>query len=763
MHMDASFFASTDVTYYPSSSSLLHYKSVLSFPFLFSSFLQPHLLSSFRLELDLDSYNSGATVQYHNSLYNLAVILQPISLPTISSMLGSLLFLQRISTVDSMASLNSTSPGVDDSPYPKAPSQFAILDFIFPGFSTFSSILHAYLGIDLNVYLPLLLIVSGVIFVWNYITEYSWNIMRGYLMSSVRIKTDDEIYNIVMAWVANQKFAQGSRRFMVNTNISSRSWFLFRWDDEDDDDEGRGGPSKKPLQYTPSVGSHFFWYKGQMLLFERHENRDRSLFSSSSSEELSISCFGRNPRIIKELLLDAQDQYLKKDEKQTVIYRGAMGTNGGEPSWQRCMSRASRPISTVILDEKTKKELVEDVTDYLNPNTRRWYSNRGIPYRRGYLLYGPPGTGKSSLSLALAGFFRMRIYMVSLSSIMATEENLATLFAELPRRCVVLLEDIDSAGLTHTREPTKVEGTTETAVPVPAAPSQPGAPTSGPPTLPGRLSLSGLLNILDGVASQEGRVLIMTTNHLEKLDKALIRPGRVDKIVQFGLADADMSASIFRAIYAPYDGEDVNVGESKAKYLDPEEEKKQAALAEKTRQETMDRVNKLATKFAAAIPALKYSPAEIQGLLLKNKRNPEAAIEAIDEWIIETGKERKQKEIEDAEKQRKEEAAARKKKRKEERKKAKKAKAKAKRRSNGESSGSDSDSDSDSDSEAEVKTDDKKDEDKKDNKDEKSKEKPKEVEAGAEEKKDVQGEESVGESKPKGTSDSGYDTPNPVS
>lgn len=670
-------------------------------------------------------------------------------------MLGSLLFLQRISTVDSMASLNSTSPGVDDTPYPKAPSQFAILDFIFPGFSTFSSILHAYLGIDLNVYLPLLLIISGVIFVWNYITEYSWNIMRGYLMSSVRIKTDDEIYNIVMAWVANQKFAQGSRRFMVNTNISSRSWFLFRWDDEDDDDEGRGGPSKKPLQYTPSVGSHFFWYKGQMLLFERHENRDRSLFSSSSSEELSISCFGRNPRIIKELLLDAQDQYLKKDEKQTVIYRGAMGTNGGEPSWQRCMSRASRPISTVILDEKTKKELVEDVTDYLNPNTRRWYSNRGIPYRRGYLLYGPPGTGKSSLSLALAGFFRMRIYMVSLSSIMATEENLATLFAELPRRCVVLLEDIDSAGLTHTREPTKVEGTAETAVPVPAAPSQPGAPPAGPPTLPGRLSLSGLLNILDGVASQEGRVLIMTTNHLEKLDKALIRPGRVDKIVQFGLADADMSASIFRAIYAPYDGEDVNVGESKAKYLDPEEEKKQVALAEKTRQETMDRVNKLATKFAAAIPALKYSPAEIQGLLLKNKRNPEAAIEAIDEWIIETGKERKQKEIEDAEKRRKEEAAARKKKRKEERKKAKKAKAKAKRRSNGESSGSDSDSDSDSDSETEVKIDDKK--------DEKSEEKPKEVEAGAEEKKDVQGEESVGESKPKGTSDSGYDTPNPVS
>ncbi|CEI41297.1 hypothetical protein FVEN_g3563 [Fusarium venenatum] len=660
-----------------------------------------------------------------------------------------------------MDSLNSTSPGEDV--LSKAPTQFAILDFIFPGFSTFSSIIHAYLGIDLNVYIPLLLIVSGIMFVWNYITEYSWGIIGQHLMSTVRIRTDDEIYNIVMAWVAKQGFSRRSRRFMVNTNLSSRSWFLYDWDDENEDDEK---DRKKPLKYTPSVGSHFFPYKGHLLLFERHENRDRSPFSSSSSsEELSISCFGRNPRIIKELLLDAQEQYLKKDEQQTAIYRGSLPSSG-DPTWQRCMTRASRPISTVILDEKTKSDLIDDVTDYLNPNTRRWYSNRGIPYRRGYLLYGPPGTGKSSLSLALAGHFNMRIYMVSLSSISATEEHLGTLFAELPRRCVVLLEDIDTAGLTHTREEKKGDSTTETAaVPISSAPTPPGAPTVVAPIPTGRLSLSGLLNILDGVASQEGRVLIMTTNHLEKLDKALIRPGRVDKIVQFGLADADMSASIFRAIYAPYEGEDVDVGAPKAKYLDPEEALKQAALSKKTRLETLERIGALATKFATKMPSLEFSPAEIQGLLLKNKRNPEGVINAIDEWTVETRKERKQKEIEDAEKRRKEEAEAAKaeakKKRKEERKKAKKAKAKAKRKSNGESSGSDSDSDSDSEPESEVTTEVKKESAEK--KDEKPADKPNEAETGADEQKDTKVDEPAAESKPKGTSDSGYDTPNPVS
>ncbi|KAM5350508.1 hypothetical protein ACJ41O_007013 [Fusarium nematophilum] len=681
-----------------------------------------------------------------------------------------------------MESINSSHLGEG---HPDAgvspPAQFAILDFLFPGFSVFSSALQTYLGIDLNLYIPLLLIISGVTFAWTYISDYAWGNVEKYLMSVVRIRTDDEIYNIIMSWVAAQRFAQGSRRFIVNTNINSRSWFLWRWNDEEDDyeDDGSNGtaPRKKPLQYTPSFGTHFFWYQGHLLLFERHENREQSGFLVvSEREEISISCFGRNPRILKELLIDARQQYLKKDETKTLIYRGASGSNGGDPTWQRCMTRASRPVSTVILNEKVKKDLIDDVTDYLNPNTRRWYSNRGIPYRRGYLLYGPPGTGKSSLSLALAGFFRMRIYMVSLSSAMANEENLSSLFAELPRRCVVLLEDIDTAGLTHTREDTKGAVAQEAAMPS-TVQGVPGK-TAAVPLLPGRLSLSGLLNILDGVASQEGRVLIMTTNHLEKLDKALIRPGRVDMIVKFGLADAEMTTSIFRAIYAPYDGES---DQGKTENVDPEEAEKKAALAEKARAETEERVGALAEQFAAKIPELEFSPAEIQGLLLKHKRDPEAVIAATDEWVVETRKEKKKKEIEDAEKRRKEEEKAlkaeAKRVRKEERRKARKKKAKAKRRSNGESSGSDS-SDSDSDSEAETGGNETKKEEAKDDKGskaeapktekteekkaepEKPKEESKKDEANAEEiQKEEAKNEVAGDNKSKGTSDSGYDTP----
>jgi chaperone BCS1 len=541
--------------------------------------------------------------------------------------------------------------------------QFALLNYFFPGFSMFTSALHTYLGIDLNFYIPLLVAIFGLNFVWGYFSTSAWAWIDEYLMSSFRVRTDDEIYNMLMLWISRQKFSQNSRRFLVNTDLYSRSSYVWGGSNDDSDDEDGDedmpvdilGP-KQNLHYTPSFGSHLFWYKNRPLYFERHQNQQQINFQSASErEELSISCFGRNPRLLKDLLLEARQMYLKKDERKTLIYRSSSGTAyGGEPYWQRSMSRPNRPFSTVILSEKLKADLIADTADYLNPATRRWYANRGIPYRRGYLLYGPPGTGKSSLSLALAGYFRMKIYIVSLSSINATEEGLTSLFSSLPTRCLVLLEDIDTAGLTHTREDTE-------PTPVPPPGSNPSTPPPPPTTgTTGRLSLSGLLNILDGVASQEGRLLIMTTNHIEKLDKALIRPGRVDMIVPFSLADKTMTESIFRAIYAPFESEfsstEVAIkskdGTNTPKRAEPDEEAKERWARQHA--EISQRIEALSLQFSAKIPEHEFSPAEIQGLLLRHKRSPEDVIGAADAWVVQTRKDKKDKENQEAEKRRKE-------------------------------------------------------------------------------------------------------------
>ncbi|KAI1662144.1 BCS1 N terminal-domain-containing protein [Daldinia decipiens] len=530
------------------------------------------------------------------------------------------------------------SAGPTDAPGTSQSPQLAMLDLFFPGFSVL-------VGAVQNR--------RALILVWNYISSYLWEQVESHLLSVVDIRTNDEIYSIFMAWVAKQRFSRSTRRFVVNTNFNSRNWFLwYDYEDEEDEediDEVINAGKKKGLAYTPSFGNHYFWYRGRLLLFRRTENRERNSFMPvSEREEISISCFGRNPWILKDLLLEARQLYLQKDERKTQIYRGTLKPGSTAPTWQRCMSRASRPFSTVILNERTKQNLIDDVTDYLHPATQRWYANRGIPYRRGYLLYGPPGTGKSSLSLALAGFFKMRIYIVSLSSITSNEESLASLFAELPRRCVVLLEDIDTAGLTHTRDENQNQSRDDSENMVPGQLTTGNTNNSN-----GRLSLSGLLNILDGVASQEGRVLIMTTNHLEKLDKALIRPGRVDMIVKFGLADEGMTSAIFRAIFAR---------------LDEKQE------AEKAKKRAIDdaRVNTLAEEFSAKMPSHEFSPAEIQGYLMKYKRDAEEAVANIDEFITQTRKDRKEKESREAEEKRKAEAKAKAKGEKEKKEKEKK-------------------------------------------------------------------------------------------
>ncbi|KAE9565851.1 hypothetical protein CGMCC3_g17969 [Colletotrichum fructicola] len=114
----------------------------------------------------------------------------------------------------------------------------------------------------------------------------------------------------------------------------------------------------------------------------------------------------------------------------------------------------------------------------------------------------------------------------------------------------------------------------------------------------GTLSLSGLLNVLDGVASQDGRVLIITTNHIEHLDNALIRPGRVDKKIEFELADAEVIHKLFCTVFE-YSEEEVPNAETR--------DKKNAD------------VRQLAVQFTSVVPELEHSPADILLFLLANR------------------------------------------------------------------------------------------------------------------------------------------------
>jgi chaperone BCS1 len=254
--------------------------------------------------------------------------------------------------------------------------------------------------------------------------------------------------------------------------------------------------SKSPLIYKPNFTSRYFSHNGH--LFHWTSDRRASLCNQQSYDQfIVLRCFGRSAKPIKDLLHEIKGFTLTKEFKTTEVYRSSVKAEVGQ--WLRQSVRPSRPVRTVSLDEQQKERIISDINEYLQPNIARWYAMRGIPHRRGYLFHGPPGTGKTSLSFALAGVFGLSIYCVSLSETGLTESHLAALFRNLPDRCIVLLEDIDAAGLRREGDLLDPSFTAiETGLSHRKSRSR------------SLISLAGLLNIIDGAASQEVRLPTFT-------------------------------------------------------------------------------------------------------------------------------------------------------------------------------------------------------------------------------------------------------------
>jgi chaperone BCS1 len=221
---------------------------------------------------------------------------------------------------------------------------------------------------------------------------------------------------------------------------------------------------------------------------------------------------------------------------------------------------------------------------------------------------------------------------------------LQQLFNNLPRRCIVLLEDTDTAGLVREEksddsEPENVYGKTSpnggngrcTGTGLSTIESE--ATSNG-------ISLSGLLNAIDGVASHEGRVLIMTSNFPEKLDSALIRPGRVDMQVAFTLATKLQIKEIFIKMYASDPNRLNSANEDNPNTTHPTPKYK--AIATK-RIFSKEELQPLADKFVNSLPEGKFSPAEVQNFLITRKKDPYKALDEICAWRDQLLKSREKK------------------------------------------------------------------------------------------------------------------------
>lgn len=191
--------------------------------------------------------------------------------------------------------------------------------------------------------------------------------------------------------------------------------------------------------------------------------------------------------------------------EQTKAVRLHTVDYNGTDYWGSVILNHPATFDTMAMGSETKRDLVEDLNAFVN--RREYYKRVGRAWKRGYLLYGPPGTGKSSLVAAMANYLKFDVYDLDLREVQCNSD-LRRLLIGTGNKSILVIEDIDCNVGVISRE----------------------GETSDRSADDDKITLSGLLNFIDGLWSSCGdeKIIIFTTNHKDRLDPALLRPGRMD-------------------------------------------------------------------------------------------------------------------------------------------------------------------------------------------------------------------------------------------
>ena len=308
--------------------------------------------------------------------------------------------------------------------------------------------------------------------------------------------------------------------------------------------------------YAPAPGRHWFFWRGYLCRLERNINEKSKVGSAQNQrpkEVLHVTVLFGRVQTILGWIADGRAISRTRDR----IGPGLHILKGDW--WEHVADVPRRAPDSILVDDDRIDKVIEDMRWFYG--ARDWYGERGVPWRRGYLFHGPPGTGKSSLIRALASELSLDIATLDVGRATLTDDDLRESMMSAPAGSLIAIEDVDAVF-------TRREG---------------GEQRVG-------VSFSGLLNAIDGVAAQEGRALVMTTNHKEKLDPALIRPGRADVHTELGFVGAATARRLFDRFFP---GEDA-----------------------------------LALAFEQRLADQRYSPAQIQGWLLANSSDAYSAAQA---------------------------------------------------------------------------------------------------------------------------------------
>lgn len=490
--------------------------------------------------------------------------------------------------------------------------------------------------------------------------QYTWDRLLNTLKyivsfcgSSIKIYENDELHSCFTRWVDKEEPGLTQDSSMTGQSRQYRN--INRQFEEHESSFHTTSTGIKPLNFVleRSYDVRLFRHKSRIFWITHGLEASTGYHSDKDIKKcLTIWTLGRSVKPIADILDAAVEHHANDGEKQATTLYIPSGTQAGEwfdsrrggGMWITRTVKPCRPITTVYLAGDQRQMITQDVERFLHPETAQRYRLKGIPHRRGYLFHGPPGNGKSSLAMALAGHFGLNVYSLSLRDPNMNDAYLASLFNVLPpNKVLVLLEDIDSAGLKREEEFEDISDLDDWNY-------QPRRPRAV--HRPVNITLSGVLNAIDGIAAPEGHILVMTTNAPEKLDKALIRPGRIDVKIKFQNASQNQLHDMFERMYRDegvYSQPELSVlttsGSEKSTVKFPTEKTPIASPKGPTAYTTASvlttqpprlapsELGILASQFSTAIPSHSSSLAEVQNFLLGHVDDPQRAISEAPVWV----------------------------------------------------------------------------------------------------------------------------------
>jgi chaperone BCS1 len=351
----------------------------------------------------------------------------------------------------------------------------------------------------------LLMIIGGLSVYLRAVPQKLWHWLVDQTTMMITVKDDDAAFVWVKEWFLEQKFLKGIRRVDLDTTMRTERVALI-----------------------PAPGTHWFWYSRRPFLVYYYRREDTRERAARRVESLTFRTLGRKQTFLQHFVDDVVACHVKRLGVQSRLF----AYNDG---WDLVEGYAPRLLDSVILQPGEKEHLVQDIENFRRSKQR--YACLGVPYHRGYLFYGLPGTGKTSLVSALASNFELSIYSINLADF--NERTLMNAVNQITPNSVLLFEDIDCMNRSKARPPSQPRTSDGTQT---RDEKENVADRNG-------VTLSGLLNVLDGFYAPTNVLFMMTTNRIETLDEALLRPGRIDYKLYLGKATARQKIALYRRFF----------------------------------------------------------------------------------------------------------------------------------------------------------------------------------------------------------------------